>query len=162
MRLSCAMVEKAILTLKYVISTNFTLSTDFSTLPQVGITPICHKALAVHCHLLDSPYTITSCSTFYFSFLSWTDCSVFPHGLPIPFITMHTAFGNPWFPTRKKKSRWNKLGCYDVQDFFSSVPSCHLVWLTPLTDVHMEKHTFCFWPASFSCSWFWCASWHIS
>lgn len=109
MRLSCAMVEKAVLMLKYVISTTFTLFTDFSTLSQVGITPICHKALAVHCHLLDSPFSITSCLMFCFSCLSktgdWTDCSVFPHGFPVLFITVHTAFGNPSFPTLKKKEQ---------------------------------------------------------
>lgn len=78
--------------------TTFTLTTDFAILSQVGIIPICHKALAVHPHLLDSPYTIANCLMIYFKGFfprpgSGTTALYVPRVSPIPFIMMDATFG---------------------------------------------------------------------
>lgn len=97
MRLSCDTVPKALLTLSYVTGTTFTLTTDFAILSQVGITPICHKALAAHPHLLDSLCTIANCSMIYFRCFprlgSVLTALYVPRVSPIPFMMMDAAFG---------------------------------------------------------------------
>lgn len=66
MRLSYDTVRKALLTLSYVTGTTFILTTGFAILSQVGIAPICHKALVLHPHPFDSPYTTANSLVIHF------------------------------------------------------------------------------------------------
>lgn len=127
--LPCDTVPKALLTLRYVTDTTFTLTTDFATLPQVGITPICHKALAVCSHLLDSPCSITNGLVIYFRYFfpihgAWADCSVFAQSPPSPsgqwvwHLEVSSLLKSPDFPLVKTQEQVKQagFGCCDAKD----------------------------------------------